>query len=241
MIGDHVYQMLHMFGAPLFLTMLGRVVAPTFLFLAAESFQHTRSKGKYLLRLLIGFWFMGLGNLFISREFYLEDVALINNIFGTLFLSVLYMWLVDGIVREWKQRRLGRALLHAGGLAVPFLLGSFAIMVAPMNMTLFHVLYLVIPSPLTVEGGYWFMFMGLGFYLLRKNPLLQTLPLFGLGLMIFVISGGSSLQWMMIFAVVPMLLYNGAPGAKTAFSKYFFYVIYPVHIYILYFISYFLH
>jgi hypothetical protein len=36
---------------------------------------------------------------------------------------------------------------------------------------------------------------------------------------------------MMLFAAIPILMYNGKRGKG---SKYFFYVFYPAHIYILY-------
>ena len=41
-------------------------------------------------------------------------------------------------------------------------------------------------------------------------------------------------QWMMIAALPLLLSYNNRPGPRTKFSKYFFYVFYPLHIFILY-------
>ena len=44
MVLDHIHQMFYEFGAPIWLTALGRLVFPIFLFLFADSFYYTRSK-----------------------------------------------------------------------------------------------------------------------------------------------------------------------------------------------------
>jgi len=41
-------------------------------------------------------------------------------------------------------------------------------------------------------------------------------------------------QILMVFAVIPILLYNGKRGSNRAFAKYFFYVFYPAHVWALY-------
>ena len=50
---------------PLWLTMLGRLVFPIFLFLAADSFHYTHDRLAYLRRLLYMSWFMTIGNAII--------------------------------------------------------------------------------------------------------------------------------------------------------------------------------
>ncbi|MCA6639241.1 LaaN protein [Streptococcus thermophilus] len=52
-------------GVPLWLTMLGRLVFPIFLFLAADSFHYTHDRLAYLRRLLYMSWFMTIGNAII--------------------------------------------------------------------------------------------------------------------------------------------------------------------------------
>lgn len=42
---DQIYQMFGSMGAPIWLTMLGRLVFPIFLFLAADSFHYTHDLG----------------------------------------------------------------------------------------------------------------------------------------------------------------------------------------------------
>ncbi|MDZ7543793.1 conjugal transfer protein TraX, partial [Clostridium perfringens] len=46
-----------------------------------------------------------------------------------------------------------------------------------------------------------------------------------------------SYQWMMIGAIVPILMYNGKRGHSAPWIKYAFYIIYPLHIWVLYLIS----
>ena len=45
MFWDHVHEMFASMGAPVWLTMVGRLVFPMFLFAASESFYYTQQKG----------------------------------------------------------------------------------------------------------------------------------------------------------------------------------------------------
>ena len=45
-------------------------------------------------------------------------------------------------------------------------------------------------------------------------------------------------QWMMVFALPLLFLYNGELGRGGPIAKWFFYIFYPAHIWTLYFISY---
>lgn len=44
----------------------------------------------------------------------------------------------------------------------------------------------------------------------------------------------TTVQWMMIFAVIPMYFYNGERGSG---NKNFFYIFYPAHIYLLWILA----
>jgi len=37
-------------------------------------------------------------------------------------------------------------------------------------------------------------------------------------------------QWMMVFAILPILMYNGKLGLKNKFTKWMFYIFYPAHL-----------
>jgi hypothetical protein len=93
----------------------------------------------------------------------------------------------------------------------------------------------LIPNVMTVEGGPTLIATGLLFYLFREKRLIQAAVLVLVGLVSLCTTEG--VQWMMMFAAIPMLMYNGKRGKG---SKYFFYIFYPAHIYILYAIAYFI-
>lgn len=235
MVIDHIYEMFWMFGVPLWFTMLGRIVAPIFLFLTVEGFTHTSSRKKYLLRLLAGFWVMGVASFILQRVFPLEDVVLINNIFGTFFVAVLYMCMLELIQEGWRARKPLKIALGIVGILAPVGFNLLTLALAQVSYVAFIACMIALPGPLLIEGGFAWVLLGVAFYLLRKWRWAQILAL-GVMALLFFIEG--SFQWLMVFAGAPILLYNGKPGKK---SKWLFYIFYPAHIYILYVISYFMH
>lgn len=245
MLMDHIHQMFIMHGVPDWFTWIGRPVAPIFLFMCAEGFYHTRSKKRYMLLLLAGFEFMSLANTFLTRIMPNWDVALINNIFGTLFLSTLYMLAADMLRDGVREKKTGKILLSVLMMLLPAAasIPALVILASPELITrmppwLFMVVAELIPSVMLTEGGVFLVLMGLLFYLFRKNRMSQAAMLIVMSLISFLISRG--IQWLMIFAVIPILLYNGKRGGGNGGrgggigSKYFFYVFYPAHIYLLY-------
>jgi hypothetical protein len=232
---DHLHQMFIDRGAPDWLGWFGRPVAAMFLFLCAEGFFYTRSKKRYMLQLLGGFLFMSVMNRLLSTVMPLEHVILINNIFGTLFMAAFYMWMADCIRDGFKEKKPAKILSALGGCLLPLAL-SIAMLLALRagNWTATLVLSFI-PNLLSVEGGFILIFMGLFFYLLRKYRPAQAALILAIGALSWYGSldnpGAGDFQWLMVFAVIPLLLYNGKRGRG---GKYFFYVYYPAHIYLLY-------
>jgi hypothetical protein len=235
---DHLHQMFIAQGAPGWLAWFGRPVAVIFVFLCAEGFFYTRSKKRYMLQLLAGFLFMSAMNLLLSILMPVEQVALINNIFGALFMAAFYMWMIDHLLAGFNEKRLLKILSAIGGMLLPFVI-SLATLLALQseNRTAVLVLFFI-PSPVSVEGGFVLVFMGVAFYILRKYRLIQAALVVAISALTWYSSQNSgSFQWLMLFAVIPMLLYNGTRGKG---GKYFFYVYYPAHIYLLYCAAWFL-
>lgn len=231
MVFDHVHQMFVFEGViPSWFTMVGRIVAPIFLFLSAEGFHYTRSRKRYMFTLLLGFWICTIIFQSISSVFPNSKIVLINSIFGTIFLGVALMWIYEGLFGSEKY--IGKSLTALLAIVAIAIL-SF---IMPTNLDtpalLMYALFLI-PSPFIVEGGIIMPIVALLFYIGRKRNWVTYVPLALISLLMFV-QDSRDVQWMMVFALIPIYLYNGREGRK---EKWFFYIFYPAHIVILYVVS----
>ena len=251
MLLDHIHYFFAFTGAvPEWFTMLGRVSAPLFLFCTVEGFAHTRDRKTYLLRL----WALGAGMGVIQ---FLIGLGLgkradgfypMNSILRDLTIACL-LW--QGI--DWlRQRRFGRALALIGGAGVVWPAVSLALMsvLPPVGqLPVYFLSWTVLPNwAFSTDGGVAFILGGVLLYALRERRLAQALvwaawALFtDLGSVLWLLQDGWGLgrllltcyQWMEVFAVPLMLLYNGQRGAG---HKKLFYWFYPAHVYLLYALS----
>lgn len=241
MVFDHLHQFFIVQGAPTWFNMLGRPVLPIFLFMVVEGFCHTGNRRRYILRLLVCFFVMQILNYSFSMGLPITNLppeqtpVLMNNVFSTMFMTAFYLFAVSDIqdgLREKSRWRIARGILL---LMLPIAV-TVVVFLIPGPLALF------VPNLLIVEGGFVMVLMGILFYLLRPRRWAQMLVLVLVSALSMASSWGSgyNIQWMMVFAIIPLWLYNGERGRGGKFSKYFFYVFYPAHIYLLYFIAWFL-
>lgn len=236
MVTDHVA---YFFGLPVQLRWVGRLAAPIFLFFVVEGFCHTRSLKKYLLRMYAVAVTMGFINAVLAaaggswRE---DHITPTNSICSTFFLLLV---MLQGVRMLEQQHPVGLLLL-AAPFAVHY--GATALL-NEVNAKL--LLTTVLPSPICSEGGVSFLAMGILLYLLQGDRRWQLGGFAAVTVGIFILpylAAGATLgwlffagyQWMQIFAVVPLALYSGEKGESP---RWFFYLFYPAHIYLLYFIS----
>ena len=238
MVLDHIAEMFPYLNIPIWFHMLGRLVLPIFLFMVVEGYIHTRGRKRYALRLLVGFWGMGIVSHLLQITLRMDDVVLMNNIFGTMFLSVVVMYSYDC----FREKKWGMAFAT---IFLP-LLTSILILASSMWDVpwLFTLLFTLLPGYLTVEGGVVVICLALAFYVFRSSRAFQMVSLIGVGFLTMGIGQAgfdwmtlftANIQWMMAFAAIPLWLYNGERGKE---SKWFFYAFYPGHIYALYLLSY---
>ncbi|MDR3072753.1 MAG: conjugal transfer protein TraX [Clostridiales Family XIII bacterium] len=242
MLLDHIHYFFEFTGViPLWFSMAGRLSGWLFLFITVEGFAHTSNRKKYFLRI----WLLAVGmgavnyaiSIFLQRGdgFHPE-----NNIFATLAL-LLVLW--QGI--DWlRQKQFVKGLV---ALAIPFALwfgfARLPISIMPWAYLLEQTL---MPLPMMTEGGLPYLIGGIMLFLFRKRRKLQVavwaVVLLTWNLYIGIASGlpfgmqwiTYHFEWMGVFAALPMLLYNGQRGRGL---KQFFYAFYPLHVYVLWGLS----
>jgi hypothetical protein len=247
---DHIHYMFSgVVNVPMWLTMLGRISAPLFIFMVANGMAYTSNRKKYLLRLYIGFVAMNILNSIASK--YTPHPAgnqLIANIFSSLFLICFFICMANKIKESVKNHSLVRAIGYTVLLLVPVFVGvAILMMISGENPSMLRFLLPLmwfVPTPILAEGGIMFIILGLGFYIFRKRKVnLSIFYLIYCGYIFYMSAGGvftvdslfhTNVQWMMIFALPIIQMYNNQKGKSM---KYFFYLYYPAHMYLLLWLS----
>ena len=239
---DQIYQMFGSMGAPLWLAMLGRLVFPIFLFLAADSFHYTHDRMAFLRRLLYMSWFMTIGNAIIGSIFHNGSIGLTNNAFSTFLITGIYICSWDLLVKGLRDKSYKELIQGIGVFLLP-VLSSIPVVVLtgifemphtnPILVQIVAFILSLVPSVIMVEGGFAMVILGLLFYIFRNNRIAQIIVLAVISVIAHLFDS-TGVQWMMIFAAIPMYFYNGERGSG---NKKFFYIFYPAHIYLLWILA----
>ena len=190
-----------------FLCGIGAIAFPIFAFAFTEGFAHTRSKGKFLIRLLLfaliselpfdWTFFSGVSTIQSQWPWYWDH----QNVFFTFALALTSLWLMEA-AGKIRQKPLGIAAQCAAALNV-CCIAEFVVK--------------------NDYGGYG-VFLILVAYVTRQNRIVQVLTMLAAKLLFdrfyYPIS--------FLFSLTLILLYNGKRGRKN--RKMFFYWFYPVHI-----------
>ena len=206
-----------MYGLPLFTSLQG--VSRVFAYMAVQGFIHTRNRVKYNGRLFFWALVVFLGNLLLNYCFALAGIRLYHNIFFTLALGVLMLNLLTlKLAKCWS--------------AVLF---KFLTTVIILGVGLFF-----------AEGGNAILPIMLITFLCADRTKLRNWLYAALSVLLLVMSYSEyetvemtikmllfNGDWLFITFLPAVYLYNGERGPNTKFSKYFFYVFYPAHLWIL--------
>ena len=220
MLIDHTQVIFPEVFSP-WLRVVGRLAFPLFAFLLAEGFRHTRSRGKFLLRLAI---FAVVSEPFFDMAFNdannLLGVDFLNdtNIFYTLLLGGAAITAFDYIKNKWHSRVSAifavvlccvlAAFVGAdyGELGVIFIFGLYAIREEwRLKAMFFLCLLLWLPLFMYLVRGYTLQYSGWNMAMVIATCL--TVP--------------------------PVANYNKKRGVDNPRLKWMFYVFYPAHMAVL--------
>ncbi len=204
---------------PVWIHAITRGVAPMFGYFLVEGFNKTSNKLKYGSRLFLWAIFMQIGNTIINNLFITKKVTVTNNIFFTLFISFIILLILDNIK---KLKGLKKGLI------------------------IFINIFIIIFGILFTEGGFSVVpFVIITYYLKNNNKklilgycilssllFLQSFQLYETFSETFNMLMFNS-DFLLILAIPFILIYNGKRGVNNKFSKYLFYVFYPLHLWIL--------
>ncbi len=235
------------------LRLIGRLAAPLFFFILTESVSHTRSKPKFLLRLYLAAVGVGLFTT-ITNFFFGESIGRFShsNILFDYFYTALYIILIEQIIFAIKEKCLKRGLLAVSGIAATGIVHLICLLLNNINFSIFgsnfDLVWLLqdlmasfIASPFGVEYTILFVLMGVLMYFAKSKygkaavlVLFSGISYFGWNLEFLhqslIESVLGSRQAFMVLAVPFILLYNGEKGKG---QKYFFYLYYPLHRYVI--------
>ena len=235
------------------LRIIGRIAAPLFFFALTESVKHTRNRKRFLLRLYLGAVGTGLF-VAVTNLLFHDSIGRFfpSNILCDYIYTALYIILIEQIIEGIKRKQWKQSLLAIAGIlatSIPHLIVWFIYEfpyakygLSPETVwTIQDFVGSFVFSPLAAEYTILFVIMGILMYF-AGNKYGKAAVLAGFSLFCYFGEVLGAHQWnyigivlghpqyYMIFAVPFILLYNGEKGRG---SKYFFYVYYPVHRYVI--------
>ncbi len=211
MVIDHLAWTFFALGTPAGEAMhfIGRLTAPIMAFFIAEGYQHTRDVKKYLRRL----GFFALISWIPYDLFEYGKVVPFSSVITNLFLGLLAICVWDR--SRWsKFKRIGVSVLLVG----VSVLGDW-----PFFIVLWCLSFFIFREDNGKKWAAYCMIAGASVLLSGFDFIGIWKPMYALG----------------VFAVPPIIqfLYNGQAGKQNAFFKWFFYVFYPGHLLLLYFVK----
>lgn len=229
MLLDHLDHVPNLISGELAMVfhVLTRCVAVWFAYMLVEGFRYTRSKKKYNIRIAAWALFMLLGNKLIEYLFHSKEIYVHNNIFMTLALSALAL----NLIYEFTKSNLWMKVCRCFGIIlvvfVSTVIGSEGIIP-------------ILPFVLITYFA--------GDKVKLRNILYGLLFLIMLGTSCVIYEDISTTLYMLVYnsdfmfiTVIPFInMYSGKRGIDNKFSKYFFYVFYPAHLWLLATIAYFI-
>lgn len=180
---------------------IGRLAYPIFAFQVTIGYSKTRSKEKYILRMIL-FTIVSQLPFYLLRKVSISNPTLMLNVGATLTCGLLAIYCLD---------KIRIPLLKYLGISLVILMS----IVIPMDYSWYGVLMVLI------------------FYIFR-NDKIGICVFYSVLIPLYCFYKETSFYVPSLFALIPILLYNGEKGKSI---KYLFYIFYPLHMLLLAYIK----
>ena len=239
MLTDHIAEFIP--GTSIVLHYIGRLSYPIFLFCMLWSLHYTHDRGQYFKRLYLMGIVMAVMDIVLNNVIVNPHVYITNNIMIPLLLTGVIVHIIERFRNDRKE-----GMKWLAGFLILQVVSSVLCVLLEDFMGLWGIprfIGAILPNVIWCEGGIFYIAMGVTLYFMKESKwkLSVTYMIFS---SFFILTSAPDFtyeslmwynyQWMQIFALPFMLLYNGKRGPKM---KYFFYIFYPVHIAVLYLIG----
>ena len=206
---------------------IGRTAFPLFCFMIVEGYYHTRNKWRYLgsLALLAFISELPFDSMFSRTDFRFEYSY--QNVFFTLVMGLFAIILVDGINKNVKNIVLSIILQITIILPIMFagleISSDYGVIGVILIMTI-----------------YYFEKLQVLFLRFSENFASERIRFIFAGIAVFIwlvgydLFSGRIIETFGLPAVILIMLYNGKRG-EYKIPKYVFYLFYPLHLILLYF------
>lgn len=208
-----------------FFNYIGRVAFPIFAFQISEGYKHTKNLKKYFLRLGLFALVSQIPFSLFSLKYHGNPFVL--NVFFTLFLGLLAIYLYDYVVKIFENNKIKAENKNNSFIYFGKTLGII------MALLIAYVAEII-----NSDYGFWGVLVVFVFYIFNSKKLLTTIAFFALCAIKYIpqfIASGYNYIYIILAlcTFLPILfidLYNGKQGPKI---KYLLYIFYPVHLLIL--------
>ncbi|MGL5439700.1 MAG: TraX family protein [Filifactoraceae bacterium] len=227
MVVDHIGLYFH--TAPPWFRFVGRGSYPIFLFCMVWSYHYTNDRKKYLLRLYLMSVFMTIFSYIIDTMLPTEMGYGNHNIFLSMFIVAVIISTIEIYIQDKIK----------GGIILGIIAFTQTLYFLIPNIN-GDLLTGIIPNLSLNEYGFEFIILGVAMYFLKENKKALTATYIIFCIQQFsseMLNYGMATQWIMIVALPLILKYNNNKGYSL---KYFFYIFYPTHSFLLFYISNFL-
>lgn len=264
MLIDHIGAFIP--GMPIYLHWIGRLSAPIFIFCTVWGLEFTKSKTRYLVRLYLASlvmaiiqYFLQIDNNFFRTLFSIGILIFLIDSYkenkNLKYIGIYLLWQSVSITICILSFKITWLSTDFCAVILPTFLGSVFYLEGGLVFVTLGVLFYLTKRNKKAFISCYTLFCAL-YLLITVSPILPVLigklRYYNLGFISDVVTytfdviirispmstGGSFLfqnyQWMLIGALPFMLAYNKKPGKKL---KYLFYIFYPLHIIILFYIE----